>query len=54
MDPSNIDPEYSGSESDAQPTSEAMSLSIKLGDFIKVIAPTQQEIHDHVLSLIHI
>jgi hypothetical protein len=29
------------------PTSEVVSLSIMLGDFIKVIAPTHQEIHEH-------
>ena len=29
------------------PTSEVVSLSIMLGDFIKIIAPTHQEIHEH-------
>ena len=30
------------------PSLEVVSLSIELGDIIKVIAPTNQEIHDHV------
>ena len=46
-----IEPEYSGSE-EMQPSSppslDVVSLSIELGDIIKVIAPTNQEIHDHV------
>ena len=41
MDPLNADP-------------EATSLSIKLGDFIKIIAPTQQEIHDRVFLVDYI
>ena len=37
-----------GAEDQEQsPTSEVVSLSIMLGDFIKVIAPTHQEIHEH-------
>jgi len=47
MEPMNADPEYSGSES-------SESLSIKLGDFIKIIAPTQQEIHDRVFLVDYI
>ena len=27
---------------------EVLSLSIELGDFIKIIAPTHQEIHEHI------
>ena len=48
-DPENI----SGAEDvvdegiEQSPTSEVVSLSIMLGDFIKVIAPTHQEIHEH-------
>ena len=48
MDPPNIDPE------DIRSDIEAMSLSIKLGDFIKIIAPTQQEIHDRVFLVDYI
>jgi len=54
MDPPNIDPEDIRSDSPQPPTSEAMSLSIKLGDFIKIIAPTQQEIHDRVFLVDYI
>ena len=47
-----IEPEYSGSEEMSSPSSppslDVVSLSIELGDIIKVIAPTNQEIHDHV------
>ena len=43
-----IEPEYSGSEEMPPPSLEVVSLSIELGDIIKVIAPTNQEIHDHV------
>ena len=48
-----IEPEYSGSEemsssSPPPPSLEVVSLSIELGDIIKVIAPTNQEIHDHI------
>ena len=40
--------EGEGAEDQEQsPTSEVVSLSIMLGDFIKVIAPTHQEIHEH-------
>jgi len=34
-------------EEQQMPTSEVVSLSIMLGDFIKIIAPTHQEIHEH-------
>ena len=63
MDPTNTDPEYSGSGigsgSDEPPRSsppevESASLSIKLGDFIQIIAPTQQEIHDHIFLVDYI
>ena len=58
MDPPNIDPEYIdidiGSDAPQPPTSEGTSLSIKLGDFIKIIAPTQQEIHDRVFLVDYI
>ncbi len=47
-----IEPEYSGSEerssSSPPPSLDVVSLSIELGDIIKVIAPTNQEIHNHV------
>ena len=50
-----IEPEYSGSEetspsspSSQPPSLDVVSLSIELGDIIKVIAPTNQEIHDHI------
>ena len=42
------EPEYSGSEEMPPPSLEVVSLSIELGDIIKVIAPTNQEIHDHI------
>ena len=32
---------------EAPTTQEAVSLSIELGDFIKIIAPTHQEMHNH-------
>ena len=32
----------------AEAESEIASLTIELGDIIRVIAPTHQEIHDHV------
>ena len=58
MDPPNTDPEYIdidiGSDAPQPPTSEGTSLSIKLGDFIKIIAPTQQEIHDRVFLVDYI
>ena len=58
MDPPNIDPEYIdidiGSDAPQPPTSEGTSLSIKLGDFIKIIAPTQREIHDRVFLVDYI
>ena len=37
-----------GGEADASPTQEVVSLSIELGDFIRIIAPTHQEIHEQV------
>ena len=61
MDLPNTDPKYgdgdSGSGSESESVSEApeaMSLSIKLGDFIKIIAATQQEIHDRVFLVDYI
>ena len=35
-------------EAEAEAESEIASLTIELGDIIRVIAPTHQEIHDHV------
>jgi hypothetical protein len=43
MDPTNTDP-----QPPPPPSLDVVSLSIELGDIIKVIAPTNQEIHDHV------
>ena len=37
-----------GGEGAVEASSEAMSISIKLGDFIRIIAPTHQEIHEHI------
>ena len=34
-------------DEEQMPTSEVVSLSIMLGDFIRIIAPTHQEIHEH-------
>ena len=57
MDPEEIDPaltiESGGGNSDEdEPQSpgqtEVVSLSIELGDIIRIIAPTHQEIHEHV------
>ena len=57
MDPENIEPttpiiEPSGSsdedEPQAQAQTEVVSLSIELGDIIRIIAPTHQEIHEHI------
>ena len=47
-----IDPDLGdnpGGDQDEQmpPQSEVVSLSIMLGDFIRIIAPTHQEIHEH-------
>ena len=49
---SNIDPDIGddnpGDEGQQMPPqSEVVSLSIMLGDFIRIIAPTHQEIHEH-------
>jgi hypothetical protein len=49
---SNIDPDIGddnpGDEDEQMPPqSEVVSLSIMLGDFIRIIAPTHQEIHEH-------
>ncbi len=51
-DISNIDPDIGddnpGDENEQMPPpSEVVSLSIMLGDFIRIIAPTHQEIHEH-------
>ena len=66
MDPPNIVPEYETSdveqnvpeafadEPEPEQEQEFGSLSIKLGDFIKVIAPTQQEIHNRVFLVDYI
>ena len=35
------------SEGEGAPEAEIVSLSIELGDIIRIIAPTHQEIHDH-------
>lgn len=59
MDPEDIDPtkqitESSGSSDEGEPQEQeqgqtaVVSLSIELGDIIRVIAPTHQEIHEHV------
>jgi hypothetical protein len=53
----NADPEYSDTETGAgsgESGESGGSLSIKLGDFIKIIAPTQQEIHDRVFLVDYI
>jgi len=44
-----IDPDLGDNPGDEEqmPTSEVVSLSIMLGDFIRIIAPTHQEIHEH-------
>jgi hypothetical protein len=57
MDPEDIDPAFTiesggGNSDEDEPQSpgqtEVVSLSIELGDIIRLIAPTHQEIHDHV------
>jgi hypothetical protein len=37
-----------------QETTEAISLSIELGDIIEIIAPTHQEIHEHIFLVDYI
>ena len=39
--------DYAEGEGDDAPEAEIVSLSIELGDIIRIIAPTHQEIHDH-------
>ena len=54
MEPVDIEPDIRGSSDDDEPQAQGQSdvivssLSIELGDIIKVIAPTHQEIHEHV------
>jgi hypothetical protein len=42
------DPEQEENASDSGDTTDALSLTIELGDIIQLIAPTHQEIHDHI------
>ena len=56
MDPEEVEPTIAAEaeyvenieEEGGEGGSEAVSLSIELGDIIRIIAPTHQEIHDHI------
>ena len=57
MDPEEVEPTIAAEAEDVENIegegggeggSEAVSLSIELGDIIRIIAPTHQEIHDHI------
>ena len=61
MDPEEVEPTIAAEAEDVENIegegggeggSEAVSLSIELGDIIRIIAPTHQEIHDHIFSSI--